>query len=212
MARPVKPDDAYAPLAARAACGDAGAFDRLIKRLTPGLSRVLTRRTGGNQTVVDELLQDTWAGLWEALAGGRYDPQRAAVSTFAYAIAHKLWLRHLRRTRGGVAGDSLTLDFAADDLATGDNHHESLELSEEIDAMRGCLSAADTRYALSDEERAVVRGLADGETERSLASQLEIAASTVHARKLSAYGKLRRCLALKGIRWDSRERGPDAPE
>ena len=74
--------------------------------------------------------------------------------------------------------------------------------------MRDCLSATDTRYALSDEERVVVRGLANGETERSLASQLGIAASTVHARKMSSYNKLRHCLALKGFRLDSGEREP----
>ena len=207
MSRPPKRDDALGVLAARSAQGDGQAFERLIKRLSPGLAGVLARRTSGNQTVVEEILQETWTAVWEALATGRYDPQRAAISTFAYAVAHKLWLRHLRQSRGGPAGDGWTLNLIDGDRAHSDNHPHALELSELLEAMRACLTALDTKYALNDEERAVARGLANGETERSLASQLGIAASTVHSRKSSSYNKLRRCLALKGFRMESHERG-----
>ena len=80
-----------------------------------------------------------------------------------------------------------------------DNPAALLHAAELLDAMRGCLHAAGTPFALSAEERQIVIELSGGESERALAERLGVAASTIHARKQLAYRKLRQCLSAKGF-------------
>jgi RNA polymerase sigma factor (sigma-70 family) len=203
------PDEPAAPLqelAAGAQRGDQRAFEQLLRRLEPGVARVLLRRTGGERELVEELLQKTWIAVWQALREGRYDPRKAAISTFVYAVAHKLWLQHLRsrgtapRTHAGLQA------FLAETLEGSNELSAVLHTSELLDALRHCLRATGTPFSLTPEQREIVVGLASGETERSLAEQLGVVASTVHSHKLLAYKKLRRCLAAKGFSSDYAER------
>jgi RNA polymerase sigma-70 factor (ECF subfamily) len=198
--------DPIAELARRAQAGDREAFEQLLRRFEPGLKRVLLRRSGGQAEVCDELAQQTWIAVWEALREQRYDPQKSAISTFIYAVAHKLWLQHLRSTSaaplsGGVLGASL-----GDSSAAGENPATWLHLAELLDAMRACLHATGTPLSLTADERRIVIGLSGGESERALAAKLGVVASTVHARKQMAYRKLRQCLSAKGFSAETAER------
>ncbi len=203
---PDSPSDQPSRLAERAQAGDRAAFEQLILRFEPGLKRLLLRRAGGRSELVEEIIHETWIAVWEALVGGRYDPTRAAISTFIYAIAHKRWLQHLRRSayRPTPVGDIEALLGESDGT---DNPAHLLQAGELLEAMRGCLHASTTPHSLTAEERQVVIGLSGEESERSLAGLLELAPSTIHARKLSAHNKLRRCLAAKGFSAESHERG-----
>jgi len=60
---------------------------------------------------------------------------------------------------------------------------------------------------LSDDERDLLRALSSGESDRSIAKRLGLAASTVNVRKQTALSKLQRILARKGFRGESSERG-----
>lgn len=73
-----------------------------------------------------------------------------------------------------------------------------------IEAVRGVLSGGEAE--LGDEERDVLRSIAAGESDRSIAKRLGLAASTVNVRKQSALSKLRRILARKGFRGEEAER------
>jgi RNA polymerase sigma factor (sigma-70 family) len=203
---PNQPAAALKRLADRAQRGDRSAFECLVRRLGPGIKRILLRRTGGRAELSEELAHDTWVAVWNVLREGRYDAEKAAISTFVYAVAHKLWLRHLRRTQRaplsyGVLDEMLA---AADET---DNPAATLQATELLDAVRACLHTDGTPFSLSEDERRIVVGLAASESERSLAGQLGVAASTIHARKRLAYRKLRRCLAAKGFSPEHIERG-----
>lgn len=186
-------------LAVRALAGEEQAFEELHRRLGGGLRRFLQRRVGGRAELLDELTQTTWVEVWRALHEGRYDPGRARISTFVYAVGHKTFLRYLRAVqRGGGVAQLADYDGHAA-LWTSERPETQLEACELLDAVRDCLHSSGTLHSLTDEERAVVLGVANRETERALASRLGIAASTVNARKKTAYEKLRGCLARKGF-------------
>ncbi len=208
MSTPPRADEPVASprqLAERAQNGDRAAFEQLVRRYDAGLRRILLRRTGGNVTLAEELAHDTWIAVWEAFRAGRYDARKAAISTFVYAVAYKRWLQHLRRAGRAPAAYDL-LGLMGDESGASGNPASLLEAGEMLDAMRACLHTQGTPLSLTDEERHVVVGLSRGETERTLAAQLGLAASTVHTRKQLAYKKLRGCMTAKGYSQGGAER------
>lgn len=211
---PPAPNNAPDPLRTLASCvqrGDRSAFEQLMRRFDPGLNRLLLRRTGGDASLAEELAHETWIGVWQALATGRYDPAKASISTFIYAVARKRWLQHLRRA-GRAASPTDTLDDLLATEADSDDPAALLQAAELIEAMRTCLHTVGTPNSLSEDERRVLIGLVTGQTERSLAAALGVAASTVHARKQLAFKKLQRCMAAKGFPPDDAERAESRSE
>ncbi|MCG3126815.1 MAG: hypothetical protein CHACPFDD_01670 [Phycisphaerae bacterium] len=201
---PSSPDNSLVSLARRCASGDQEAFRALHDRLHPGLVRVLLRRTHGQHDVADEIAQQTWVAVWDALCKGRYDADRSSISTFVYAISYKLWLQAARRAgrRPAIApGEHEAL--SSDDA----DPRGALPLAELIEAARDCLQSSDSPLALTDRERGLITQIAAGVPERTIARELGVAASTVNAWKRAAFAKLRRCLAAKGFRGDIFERG-----
>lgn len=185
-----------AQLAAAAASGDRVAFESLHRRLTGGLRKIFIERSGGKADVADDLIQRTWVGVWQALSSGRYDPARSAISTFVYAVAHKMWLQHLRAR--GPLPDAAEVDPGAS--PTG----PPAELAEVLEAVRACLrgEAGD----LTPDERAILRLSGTGASDRDLAARLSVSPSTANARKRAAFDKLRRHLASLGHRPETTER------
>lgn len=183
---------------AHAARGDAAAFEVLHARYDDALRRLLRRR-GASSLQADEVVQHAWSEAWRALREGRYDPNRAAFSTFLFAIATNLWRAELRRTAKRPALDAdLEVLFSADDPDCVEPD-AALLAAERVDLVRGCLFATEGPNALSELERAVVLGMLDGETERALGKRLGVAASTVNARKAAGMAKIARCLQSKGF-------------
>jgi RNA polymerase sigma factor (sigma-70 family) len=193
--------------------GDRAAFEQLHTRLAPGIRGFFTRRSTGGRALEqsDELTQRVMIALFEAIAEGRYDPQRSAVSTFTYAIASNIWLRHLRerRARGGVVSDN-DLDRAEEDARslglTGGplDHAASAEL---LEAVRRCLRERGGPGNLTEDEHTIVLAAAAGASDRALAERLGLAASTINAKKQSGWEKLRRALSRMGFRGEVAERG-----
>ncbi|MFO0837962.1 MAG: sigma-70 family RNA polymerase sigma factor [Phycisphaerae bacterium] len=199
--------DAPEPLEPGVAAPHSRAFvEQAHRRYAPGLLRFFARRLGGRAELADELAQHTWTALWEAVREGRYDSTRSRVSTFLYAIAYRVWLRHARSASSRT--DS-TDDFASQLLGL-DGREDPARLAEGvelIDAMRHCLASDTSPDALTPEERAIVLGLAREQSERALSRTLKLAPSTIHERKKSAYQKLRDCLSRKGFSEALAERG-----
>ncbi len=191
-------------LAQAAGRGDRAAFDRLHDRLAGGLKRILLNRTGGRADLADELAQRTWVILWDAISGGKYDPARSAITTFLYAISHKVWLQHLRTSsRRAVAPADAAAGVAAGIVDAGD----AAGLAEVLSAVRECMEGGEDGVpgALNPEERALIRAVAAGHSDRSLARLLGLAPSTVNVRKRTVFEKVRRFLAIRG------HRGPERP-
>lgn len=174
-------------------------FAAAHERYAPGLRRFFARRTGGDAEQVEELMQQTWTEAWKAVSEGRYRPEKAALSTFVYAVANKHWLR-MRRALGSrrrAAGD--VESYIAGWIDPDGGPEDLTAVSELLTALRQCIADAETAWALTPEELAVIRGLMDGLPERRLAQDLQVAPSTAHAWKRAALAKMRRCLAGKGF-------------
>jgi RNA polymerase sigma factor (sigma-70 family) len=194
-------------LAERALGGDEAAFEGLHRRLGGGLRNFIQRRVGGAEELVEELAQAAWVEVWRSLDRGTYDPGKARITTFVYAVGYKMVLRYQRdRRRGGGVG---ALPGVADDPALWLHEAlaDTLHTSELVDAVRDCLRRPGSVHSLTAEERAVALGAATGRSERDLAGALGLAPSTVNARKKSAYEKLRKCLSKKGFASDLSEQG-----
>lgn len=199
-------------LAALALGGDEQAFEELHRRLGGGLRKFFQRRISGRDEIIEELSQTTWMETWRALREQRYDPQRARISTFVYAVGYKLLLRHFQAVRRhGCIGPSVGATELAEPTVT-QQPDALLHECELLDAVRDCIHQRGASYTLTEEERAVVVGSADNESERALGRCLGVAASTINTRKKSAYQKLRRCLSLKGFGSEVVERGAPSGE
>lgn len=217
------------------------ALARLDERLRPGLIRHFERKlaqfsfsrsgvgsggaaggpgaeTGGRRPpasdAADELAQQTWIVFWKALSQGRYDPSRARLSTYLYAIAANIWLRHVRSATSGRKDQSL--EFADESAIVGKQAGASADAPSAINAqaeaevleiVRLAISG-DAAAGLTADERDVLRAIADGRSDRELATALGIAPSTAHVRKRSAMDKLRQFLARRGFSGPETENGP----
>lgn len=222
--QPPPPTDPAAHLRALAeACSasrgeDRAAFTELHDRLGPAIRAFFARRVrpGRAAESVDDLCQRVWIGLYEAFAHGRYDPARSSITTFTYAIAAKTWLRHLRKTTqlgaasiesGGDAG----MDYLQSAGFSDEPDSEAAD-AELLEAVRRCLRERGAPGSLTDEEHAIVVAAAGGASDRTLAERFGLAASTINAKKQSAWEKLRRSLARLGHRVESTERETERHE
>ena len=83
--------------------GDEAALRQLYER-HGGLVLALATRMLGSREEAEEVLHDTFYRLWQN--AHRFDPERAAVRTYLYALARNLCLSRLRARRSRpVAAD-----------------------------------------------------------------------------------------------------------
>ncbi len=182
-----------AQLARAAAQGDARAVAALHTRYGVGVRNFFSQR-GLRSSDADDAAQQVWATVWEAVRAGRYDPARAGFGTFLYAFARFVWLRHRRAAQRSA----VTLSEHADASGTRTPAAAAMH-AEVLTALRDCCDPIENPAGLSPPEFAAIAGFTLGRSERELAAELDLAASTVHEIKRSAIAKLRRCLARKGI-------------
>lgn len=196
------PGESLRRLSAAAARGDEAAFHEIHTRLDGGLRRFLLRRIPTNRELLDDLSQRTWVAAWESIATGRYDPERAAFSTFLYGIAHNLLLQHFRRARAGFERNN-DLDRTAGSLfsETGDPA-EFLKACELLDCIRACLRT-DGPLGLSETDREILAGVSRGETERELARRLGLSPSTINSRKQLSLKTLGDFLRRQGFHFEN---------
>jgi len=72
--------------------GDVTAFETLYQRHAPGLLGFILQRIH-HQAEAEELLQETFVRL---LRDGKFEPNRASLSTYLYIIARNLSLNYIR--------------------------------------------------------------------------------------------------------------------
>lgn len=178
-----------------------------------------------NDHITAELVQRTWAAVWDACQAGRYDPNRSAITTFVYAVATNITLQHLRdHMRQQERTEALR---NLDPRPGGIDPADTARMAEALHAIRSVL-AGDTPQPprgknteppgeplndpLSDQERWLLRAAADGLSDRELAQRLRVSPSTAHTARKQALVKLKRILAMLGIRADSAERTPPDSE
>ncbi len=191
--------DELRALTARCVQGDEAAFADLANRLRPALVRLFTEKMAAKPDLADDLAQRTLVGLWQALSGNRYDAARSAVTTFAYAVAHKVWLQHIRAAgRADAALGRYTRLIAVSQQREHQSPAEPAEHAALLESLRDAL-AGGAGTDLTDEERWLVRNWASGQSDRDLAKVMGIAPSNVNVRKQRAYAKLRAYLTHLGF-------------
>jgi len=186
---------------------DRAALDEAHARFGPGLQQFFQARLANfrghashDLASVDDLCQQTWAECWKSVRDGRYDPARAALSTFLYAVASNMWLRHRRKSMNSREMMTDSEQVAQSFLGTEPDPARTVGFSELIEAV---LSRVSGRQGdLSAGDRAVLVALSRGASDRELAVQLNVAPSTAHARRVAALSKLREALTELGYRAD----------
>ncbi|MFN7020200.1 MAG: RNA polymerase sigma factor [Phycisphaerales bacterium] len=199
-------------LAGSCAAGDRAAFDLLHSRFSGGVRAFFSKRGVASAADVADLSQRVWFGVWTACESGRFDPARASISTFIYAVAHKTWLQFLRVRSGGWS-ENATEDalFEVSDLSA-DDPAMTAAAAERLEALRSFLQQRSGEGALTDLEHRVLIASSSGATDRELAESLSLAPSTINARKHAGLGKVRRFLARLGFAPESAERGSPSRE
>jgi RNA polymerase sigma-70 factor (ECF subfamily) len=155
---------------------DLGALEQLHRLHAPWLAARLSRRCADN-TVVDEVIQDTFLAVWQSAARYRGD---GTVSAWLWGIAIRKLIDRLRRK-------------PLLSLPRGD-HVESAEEAVLLGVGYGPLG--DALASLSPELMAVVQAtVLDGLTTREAARLLGIPAGTVKTRLMRAKQIMREQLA-----------------
>jgi RNA polymerase sigma-70 factor (ECF subfamily) len=143
-------------------------FDAVVAEHGP-LIRRIARSYEANRALVDELVQDIYLALWEALPRFRGD---AGVRTFVVRVAHNRSITHVskeaRRPR------SVELDDALPDPAT------TPDKAAERDEARGRLEQAVARLPLG--QRLVVTLALEGFSPEEIAEVLGIGVSAASVR------------------------------
>jgi RNA polymerase sigma factor (sigma-70 family) len=156
------------------------------------------KRTRDDAELAEEIAQRTWVAVWEALRDGRYDPRRAALTTFLYGVGYKQYLQEARRAHSGPRLVN-ELDAQAEEMfSRNDDPAEFVRMCELLDAVRDCLRGAAGVAQLDAEERQILAGVAAGESERQLAARLGVSPSTINVRKQLALQKLQDYLERHG--------------
>ena len=130
-------------LVAKVAKGDRQAFALLFEHFAPRITAYLMRG-GMSAASAEELAQEAMVLLWRK--AGSFDPARAAVSTWIFAIA-----RHVSIDRHRRYGDEpLALDIdhhhdLADPAPSPDERLEALQRERRVRAALECLSPEQAR-------------------------------------------------------------------
>lgn len=189
--------------AGEAATMGASIQARAQRTLGPGLVRHFAGKlaaVGGDRGEADELAQQAWIEFWSAVSSGKYDPARARLSTFLYAVAQIVWMRDLRR-RGRIASRERPLEAAWDAEGGDSTPGDAAELAARIDAVRRVMSEGGGE--LTEQDRAVLRAISEGASDREVAAQFGVSPSTAHERKRSALARLAGVLRGLGFGEDS---------
>jgi RNA polymerase sigma-70 factor (ECF subfamily) len=162
-------------LVAAVAQGDRAALRTLYDRHSPWLLVRLSRRCG-DQSLVEEVTQDTFVAVWRN--AGNYSG-RGEVGAWIWGIGVRRLIDHLRRARSirPLAGGRPDIVVSAEDQVL---------VGVEFGDLAGALDR------LSPELRAVIQAtVLDGLTTKEAAALLGIPAGTVKTRMMRARAQLR---------------------
>jgi RNA polymerase sigma-70 factor (ECF subfamily) len=148
-------------LLAEAGRGDLEAFGTLYRRHQQRVYRFARAMTGSNDAAED-ITQEVFVVL--LTDAGRFDPARAAFTTYVYGIVRNLSRNRMRKTRTGPSLDELVRDGR--DVDAGGDPARLVEGAELAGVVRRALASLPSRYRelivlcdlhdLSYEEAAVV--------------------------------------------------------
>jgi RNA polymerase sigma factor (sigma-70 family) len=174
-------DDCKALLAAVAERRDHSAFARLFDRFAARIETYLRRR-GAERALAEDLTQDVMLVIWQR--AGRYDPRRAAASTWIFTIARNRLIDALRRQRSEHSTDGDAIEVLA-----GHDTEQSFYLTQLERHLRHAVSLLP-----SGQHQLIEQGYFRDKTQATLADELDLPLGTVKSRQRLALGRLRRHL------------------
>lgn len=150
----------FRDLVAAMAAGERQALACLITRFGPGLRRYVAQALQ-NEADAEDLMQDVFLKAWSNAA--RYDPDKAAVSTWLYKIASNLCIDRNRRLkyRQFIGWDTLP-----------EPEDESPSASDRMDGSRRLAEVRRAMQDLPDRQRQAILLRAGGELSISEISQV----------------------------------------
>jgi len=164
---PRDPKESDRELLQRAAAGDLEAFAAIYRRYQQIVYRFARAMTGSSDAAED-VTQEVFVGLIADIA--RYDPERAAFTTYLYGIVRNVSRDRLRRDRRAVPIDAVALVWREESPA--DDPLECLENAQLAAVIRKALGRLPSRYrevivlcdlhGLSYDEAALVVGASVG--------------------------------------------------
>lgn len=142
MERPGQREDD--DLLARIAAGSQGALAQLIARHGRGL-RIFATRYLGNLSDAEDVVQDVFVTVWKN--AGRFDPQKARVSTWLYKITANRCIDQRRRQflRNFIGLDDLDSDPASE----APDAEASVSDRQELAIVRGGIAALPQRQRMA---------------------------------------------------------------
>ena len=128
-------------LLAEAGRGDLEAFGTLYRRHQQRVYRFARAMTGSNDAAED-ITQEVFVVL--LTDGGRFDPARAAFTTYVYGIVRNLSRHRMRKTRTGPSLDELMRDGR--DVEPDDDPARLVEGAELAAVVRRALASLPSRH------------------------------------------------------------------
>jgi RNA polymerase sigma factor (sigma-70 family) len=174
-------DDCKALLAAVAERRDHSAFARLFGRFAARIETYL-RRLGAERALAEDLTQDVMLVIWQR--AGRYDPTRAAASTWIFTIARNRLIDARRRQRSEPRTDGDAIEMLA-----GDDTEQSFYLTQLERHLRHAVALLP-----SGQNQLIEQGYFRDKSQATLADELDLPLGTVKSRQRLALGRLRRHL------------------
>jgi len=168
--------EAIAAIAARA---DESAFELLFRHFAPRV-KAYCMRLGADASLAEEITQEAMVAVWRHAA--RFDPSKAAASTWIFTIARNLSIDKFRQ-RKRPQFDANDPAFTPDDDEPPDL---VLEKAQQEEAIRKVLDQ------LSSNEREVLKlSFYDNVPHSEIARRLGLPLGTVKSRIRLAFGKVR---------------------
>lgn len=161
---------------------DSAAFAVLFAHFAPRVKSYMLR-LGSDAQQAEELAQEALATVWRK--ADRYDPARAAASTWIFTVARNLRIDAFRR-RNHPEPDPNDPALVPDPPASAD-----MVVSRKQDAVRIRRALAE----LSDDQREVLQlSFFDDQTHTQISETLDIPLGTVKSRIRLAFGRIRNLL------------------
>jgi RNA polymerase sigma-70 factor (ECF subfamily) len=126
-------------LLAKAAAGEREAFVAIYRRYHGGIYR-FARSMTGSTAIAEDVTQEVFLALMRDIT--RYDPERAPLGTYLYAIARNVTRYRLRKERRFVVLDV----GAVDEPRASDDPEQAMMRSQTVKKVRAYIMGLSSRY------------------------------------------------------------------
>lgn len=165
---------------------DKSAFVELFDYFAPRVKSFLMKG-GTNETLADELAQETMLAVWEKAAS--FNPAKSAPSTWIYTIARNKKIDHLRK--------GVRYDLDIDDM---DHEDSAPNAADQIIAADETKAIAEAIKTLPAEQADLIRrAFFDGKSHSEIADDTKLPLGTVKSRMRLALDRLRKNETVKSL-------------